>query len=63
MKANTIYILQSIGFFLQMINVGLAGEIHSVVWSVILSAFVGSFQLYLQHAGIKLPVVPQIEKK
>lgn len=52
MKPNTIYILQAVGFFLQMVNVGLSGTIENTTLSVILSAAVGAFQLYLQRAGI-----------
>ena len=63
MKTNTIYLLQSVGFFLQTVNAGLSGIVHNAVISLLLAAFVGAFQLYLSHIGIQAPSPqPQIPK-
>jgi len=53
LKPNTIYLLVAIGFFLQNMNAGLSGVIHSPVVSVLLSSSVGAFQVYMAHLGIK----------
>ena len=52
MEPNTIYILQAVGFFLQIVNAGMSGVIQDPVISLLASAFVGAFQFYLQRAGI-----------
>jgi len=52
MKANTVLLLQSILIFLQMVNAAAGSEFHlSPIWSVIISAFVGAFQYYVNHLG------------
>jgi hypothetical protein len=54
MKPNVIYILQAVGFFLQVINVDLVTEIHSRIASILIAGAIGAFQYYLQHAGIQV---------
>lgn len=52
MKPNTVLLLQSILIFLQIVNAALGSEIHlAPVWSVIIAAFVGAFQFYVNHIG------------
>ena len=56
MTANTLNVLQAVGFFLQTVNAGLSGVVHSPVASLLVAAFVGTFQMYLHQAGVQ--VVP-----
>ena len=52
MKPNTILLLQSILIFLQIVNAALGSEIHlPPAVSVIVAAFVGAFQFYVNHLG------------
>jgi hypothetical protein len=49
MKPNTILLLQSILIFLQMANA--AVDTLPQPWPVLISAFVGAFQFYVNHLG------------
>lgn len=52
MSTHTILLLQSILIFLQMVNAALGVTLHvPPVVSVMLSAFVGAFQFYVNHVG------------
>ena len=59
MSANTILLLQSLLIFLQMVNAALGTSLHApVVVSVLLAAFVGAFQFYVNHLGNQTPPAP-----
>ncbi|MFB3816005.1 MAG: hypothetical protein ACE14L_18030 [Terriglobales bacterium] len=52
MSTHTILLLQSILIFLQMVNAALGVTLHvSPAVAVLLSAFVGAFQFYVNHVG------------
>ena len=51
MNPTLILFLQAMLIFLQMANAGLAGTIHNTTVSVLLGAFVGAFQFFVQHVG------------
>lgn len=59
MSANVILLLQSILIFFQMVNaaIGTMEHINPVV-VLLLSAFVGSFQFYVNHLGNKIEPPP-----
>ena len=61
MKANTIYLLQALGFFLQTINASISGVVHNPTVSMFIAAGVGAFQFYMQHVGIQMPA-PEVKK-
>jgi len=49
---NTILLLQSFLIFLQMVNAALGTSLHAPpTISVLLAAFVGAFQFYVNHLG------------
>ena len=54
MTENKMYLLQAIGFFLQSVNAGLSGVIHSAVVTLFVASFVGAYQLYVSHLGIQM---------
>jgi hypothetical protein len=49
MKPNTILLLQSILIFLQMCNA--AVDTLPQPWPILVAAFVGAFQFYINHLG------------
>ena len=54
MTTERMYLLQAIGFFLQSVNAGLSGVIHSSMVTLLVSSFVGAYQLYVGHLGIQM---------
>ena len=55
MKPNTILLLQSALIFLQIVNAAIGNEIHlPPAASVVIAAFVGAFQFYINHLGNQL---------
>lgn len=52
MKSNTLLLLQSALIFLQMVNGALGVELNPpVIVVVLIGAFVGAFQFYVNHLG------------
>lgn len=51
MSQNTIFLLQSVGCMLQLINTGMAALHPNPVFALIFSSVVAGFQLYLQQIG------------
>lgn len=52
MNANTVLLLQSLLIFAQMVNASIGTTLHlGPEWSVLISAFVGAFQFYVNHLG------------
>lgn len=48
---NTIWLMQSIGYFLQVVNAGLSGVTHDPTVTLLVSAGIGAYQMYVQHLG------------
>jgi hypothetical protein len=48
---NAIWIMQSVGIALQIVNAGIATATHSAVWALVAAALVGGYQSYAQHLG------------
>lgn len=55
MSPTVILLLQSLLIFAQMANAGAAQAIHNPTVSVMLGAFVGAFQYFVQHVGNATP--------
>jgi hypothetical protein len=51
MSTNTILLLQSLLIFLQVINGAIATITHNAAVALIVGAFFGAFQFYVQHIG------------
>jgi hypothetical protein len=62
MSQNTILLLQSLLIFLQVVNGAIGTLTHNATIAVLVGAFVGSLQYYVQHIGnasIPPPAVPE----
>lgn len=51
MSTNTILLLQSLLIFLQMINGAIATVTQNATIALLIGAFVGAFQFYVNHLG------------
>jgi hypothetical protein len=51
MKPTTILLLQAIGVTVQILNAGIAAEIHNGVVTLCIAAIAGGYQFFVQHIG------------
>ena len=51
MKPSTLLALQSVGITVHILNAGLATVTHNALIALLIGAFAGGFQYFLQNAG------------
>lgn len=48
---SAIYLMQSVGITLQMVNAGLGTVTHNAAAALIIGAVIGGYQFYVQRVG------------
>jgi len=48
---NTIWLMQSIGLSLSLVNAGLSGIMHSAMATLLIQAAIAGYLAYVQHLG------------